>query len=82
MRPLETYNEKKYYSELKMGGIPILRLYNVSPISLGSDYLEVPYLWGKKLFGGTVPPRKKNYLEVPVIFFHSPSQAKSQLKPN
>ena len=43
---------------------------------LGSDYLEVPYLRGKKIFGGTVPPgkkiiwryrtsMKKNYLEVP-----------------
>ena len=28
-------------------------------LTQGSDYLEVPYLREKKLFGGTVPPGKK-----------------------
>ena len=34
---------------------------------LGSDYLEVPYLREKKLFGGTVPPGKKIIWRYPNI---------------
>ena len=33
--------------------------YRTSTKKIGSDYLEVPYLREKKLFGGTVPPGKK-----------------------